>query len=73
MHESERLIAEVRAAGAQGFVHKSRAGKDLILAIEALLSGGTFFGSPSKSTPPAPVKDNEPSPDLSFAEALCFA
>jgi DNA-binding NarL/FixJ family response regulator len=70
MHESERLIAEVRAAGAQGFVHKSRAGKDLILAIDTLLSGGTFFISPNQSNPPA--KDNEPSPGLSFATAICF-
>ncbi len=70
MHESERLIAEVRAAGAQGFVHKSRAGKDLILAIDTLLSGGTFFGSPNKSTFPA--KDKEPNPGLSFATAVCF-
>jgi DNA-binding NarL/FixJ family response regulator len=70
MHESERLIAEVRAAGAQGFVHKSRAGRDLILAIDTLLSGGTFFGSPNKSNPPKTSSD--PSPGLSFASALCF-
>lgn len=71
MHESERLLTEVRAAGAQGLVHKSRAGRDLILAIDTLLSGGSFFGSPSKSNPSA--KNNEPSPGLSFASALCFA
>jgi DNA-binding NarL/FixJ family response regulator len=52
MHESERLMAEVRDAGAQGFVHKSRAGRDLILAIDTLLSGGTFFGGPAKPNVP---------------------
>jgi DNA-binding NarL/FixJ family response regulator len=71
MHESERLIAEVRSAGAQGFVHKSRAGRDLILAIDTLLSGGTFFGSP-KGSSPAP-KDSEPSSGLSFSSGLCLA
>jgi DNA-binding NarL/FixJ family response regulator len=47
MHESEHLAAEVSQAGAQGFVLKSQAGKDLIRAIERLLGGGTFFGSES--------------------------
>jgi DNA-binding NarL/FixJ family response regulator len=71
MHESERLIAEVRAAGAQGFVHKSRAGPDLILAIDALLSGGTFFGVPGKSS--STSKERDPSPGLSFLRSFCFA
>jgi DNA-binding NarL/FixJ family response regulator len=47
MHESEHLAAEVSQAGAQGFVLKSQAGRDLIRAIERLLGGGTFFGSES--------------------------
>jgi DNA-binding NarL/FixJ family response regulator len=47
MHESENLTSEVFQAGAQGFVLKSQAGKDLIRAIERLLGGGTFFGSGS--------------------------
>jgi DNA-binding NarL/FixJ family response regulator len=47
MHESEHLATEVAEAGAQGFVLKSQAGKDLIRAIERLLGGGTFFGSES--------------------------
>ena len=49
MHESERLIGEIRDAGAQGFVQKSRAARDLIVAIDALLAGNTFFGDPVKS------------------------
>jgi two-component system nitrate/nitrite response regulator NarL len=54
MHESERLIVEVRQAGAQGFVLKSQAARDLIRAIDRLLAGGTFFGpepAPEKSGP----------------------
>jgi DNA-binding NarL/FixJ family response regulator len=51
MHESERMASDVRALGAHGYVQKSQAGRDLIVAIEALLAGGTFFGckNPKKS------------------------
>ena len=45
MHESARLAADVRAAGAHGFVLKSQAARDLIRAIDCLLAGGSFFGS----------------------------
>lgn len=44
MHESERLRADIREVGAHGYVQKSRAGRDLICAIDMLLAGGTFFG-----------------------------
>jgi DNA-binding NarL/FixJ family response regulator len=57
MHESEHLANEVFQAGAQGFVLKSQAGRDLIRAIERLLGGGTFFGSesnPQQNTPGQP-------------------
>ena len=45
MHESDRLGAEVRAAGAHGVVLKSQAARDLIRAIDHLLNGETFFAS----------------------------
>lgn len=45
MHESNRLAAEVRSTGAHGYVVKSQAARDLILAVERLLSGGTFFSA----------------------------
>jgi DNA-binding NarL/FixJ family response regulator len=48
MHESERLEKDVRDAMAQGYVLKSQAARDLMLAIETLLGGGTFFGSTSQ-------------------------
>lgn len=48
MHESERLATEVRNVGAQGYVLKSQAARDLVLAIESILRGGTFFGAPSE-------------------------
>ena len=43
VHESEQLVREVLAAGAQGYVLKSDAGRILIAALDALLEGGTFF------------------------------
>jgi len=44
MHDSKSLIKAVRKAGARGYVLKSRASRDLIHAVEALIDGGTFFG-----------------------------
>jgi len=67
MHESERLSTEVRQAGAQGYVRKSQAGRDLIRAIEELLSGGTFFGSqtePEGSSQPEPERKRDDGPTL---------
>jgi DNA-binding NarL/FixJ family response regulator len=67
MHESERLIGEIREAGAQGFVSKSCAGRDLIAAIDALLTGGTFFGQPAPETP---NRGGGPNRGLSFRRQL---
>ncbi len=59
LHESETLIADVRKAGAHGCVQNSRAARDLIIAIETLLAGGTFFGS--TATPrPSPQRRAQP-------------
>jgi len=60
MHEAERLSGEVRQAGAHGFVLKSQAARDLIRAIDCLLAGGTFFGSPTaeKDASDAPPLDS---------------
>jgi DNA-binding NarL/FixJ family response regulator len=51
MHETKSLIMEVRAAGAQGYVVKSQAARDLIVALDRILSGGTFFGADPESHP----------------------
>src|SRR5262249_40141071 len=71
MHESERLGADVRSVGARGYVQKSQAARDLILAIETILAGGTFFGSPSEPT----RSENNPnsSPGITFCGYLDFA
>jgi DNA-binding NarL/FixJ family response regulator len=44
MHESERITKDVRATGAHGYVQKSQAGRDLVVAIDALLARGDFLG-----------------------------
>jgi DNA-binding NarL/FixJ family response regulator len=46
MHESNRLDAEIRDIGAHGYVQKSQAARDLVLAIERVLQGETFFSRP---------------------------
>jgi DNA-binding NarL/FixJ family response regulator len=45
MHESEQIVREVLQAGAQGYLLKSDAGRDLVRAIEALLDNKTYFTS----------------------------
>jgi DNA-binding NarL/FixJ family response regulator len=60
MHESEMLHGEVRRTGAQGYVLKSQAARDLIRAIDTLLAGGSFFGPQSVSTPPGGRRERGP-------------
>src|SRR5262249_42861401 len=45
VHESEQLIREVLAAGAQGYLLKSDAGRELVAAVEALLQNKPYFTS----------------------------
>lgn len=43
MHTAEDLIQKTLGAGASGYILKSDAERDLIIAIEALLQGKSFF------------------------------
>jgi DNA-binding NarL/FixJ family response regulator len=43
VHDSEWLKSEIRDTGAHGYVQKSQVARDLVIAIERLLEGGTFF------------------------------
>ena len=67
MHESPALVSDVQRAGAHGYVQKTRAARDLIMAIESLLGGGTFFLSPA---PSEENKDEYPNSGFSFAHAF---
>ena len=65
-HESDRLETEVRKVGAQGYVLKSQAARNLVQAMDALLGGGTFFGAP----PPKRRADDKPDSGLIFFRGL---
>jgi DNA-binding NarL/FixJ family response regulator len=43
VHEADQLVTEVLDAGADGYVLKADAGRTLVAAIRALLTGGEFF------------------------------
>lgn len=70
MHESKSLAPSVRKAGAQGYVVKSRAARDLIEALDRLLQGGTFFDYP---TPSDEGENDKPNPGIIFRQALSWA
>jgi two-component system, NarL family, nitrate/nitrite response regulator NarL len=65
MHESERLCADIQLIGAHGYVQKSQAGRDLVRAIDHLLTGGTFFSPEAQSK-----SDDTPNPGTSFSGGL---
>jgi DNA-binding NarL/FixJ family response regulator len=70
MHESGRLEMEARECGAQGYVLKAQAARDLIRAIDFLLAGSTFFGAPPELQKKAEEKNN---PGLTFCLGFSFA
>jgi DNA-binding NarL/FixJ family response regulator len=45
VHESEQVVREVLDAGAQGYLLKSDAGRDLVHAVRALIEDKPFFTS----------------------------
>jgi DNA-binding NarL/FixJ family response regulator len=69
MHESDRLAIEVREVGAQGYVLKSQAARDLVLAIQYLLADGTFFGAPPNESP---LGDEEPNHGIVLFKGLAW-
>jgi len=69
MHESGELAHDARRVGAKGYVTKSDAARDLVRAIETLLSGGTFFGGPEKHE----SGEKDPRSGILFRLAVGFA
>jgi len=43
VHDSDWLKSEIRDTGAHGYVQKSQVARDLVVAIEQVLDGKTFF------------------------------
>ena len=69
-HDSDRLVTEVRQAGAQGYVLKSQAVRHLVQAIDTILAGGTFFGAPPNAEP---TGGDKPNPGILFCRAFAVA
>ena len=69
-HDFATLGTNVREAGAQGYVLKSQAVRDLVRAIDVILEGGTFFGSPQKAEL---KRDDKPNPGSVFFQDFAFA
>jgi two-component system, NarL family, nitrate/nitrite response regulator NarL len=69
-HQSERLATEVGQAGAQGYVLKSQAARDLVVAMDAIFAGGTFFGSAEK---PEPQPKKAPNSGMLFCQGFAVA
>lgn len=70
MHEAKNLAETVQAVGARGFVLKSRAARDLVEALQALIGGGTFFGPDIEKVA---TKRSEPNRGLMFRMRLNYA
>lgn len=73
MHESRRMAEDIREAGAQGYVQKSQAARDLIVAVERLLAGNTFFPTAPDARHGSPADPDVPDPDVLFCRGFCFA
>jgi CheY-like chemotaxis protein len=52
-HSSPDVVREALRSGATGYVYKSRAGSDLMPAIEAVLRGGRFVSREVAEVPPS--------------------
>ena len=71
MYDSKILSAEAQQVGAHGYVLKSQAARDLILAIEKLLAGGTFFGDHESEA--EPQQETESRPRVAYRSDLGFS
>ncbi|HZQ21604.1 MAG TPA: response regulator transcription factor [Terriglobales bacterium] len=70
MHDSKSLVRALKKAGAQGYVLKSYAARDLIPAIEKLLQGETFFGPDLRL--PEPPRTSSTGGNLLFRQRLAW-
>jgi DNA-binding NarL/FixJ family response regulator len=70
MHDSQQMARSVLDAGALGYVTKSEAARDLILAIEALRQNRTFFASHLQQVILESMRDGPPPSKERSAECL---
>jgi DNA-binding NarL/FixJ family response regulator len=50
MHFSDQVVLEIIDAGARGYITKSDAGHELVLAIQTIANGGSYFTSEAANT-----------------------
>lgn len=70
MHSSEQVLREVLDIGAQGYLLKSDAGRDLMTAVEALQRNRTFFSSKAGEVVLDNFRKHKTGPDNAVKEAL---
>jgi DNA-binding NarL/FixJ family response regulator len=61
MHFSDQLIRDITEAGAQGYVLKSDADRELVAAVRAVANGGSYFTSKAANTVIGPHHIPDPS------------
>jgi DNA-binding NarL/FixJ family response regulator len=60
MHFSDQLVRDIVEAGAQGYVMKSDADRELVAAVQTIANGGSYFTSVAANTLAGP--HDRPSP-----------
>lgn len=70
MHSSEQVLREVLDIGAQGYLLKSDAGRDLMTAVEALQRNRTFFSSKAGEVVLDNFRKHKTGTDKAVKEAL---
>jgi len=61
MNFSDQLVRDIVEAGAQGYVMKSDADRELVAAVEAITNGGSYFTSRAANTLAGPHDRPAPS------------
>jgi len=46
MNDGDEMIRAAISAGAKGFINKTAVGGSLLIAVDRVMAGGTFFGPP---------------------------
>jgi DNA-binding NarL/FixJ family response regulator len=59
MHDKVEYVSQAIQAGARGYVLKDAPGKDIVVAIETVMSGGIYYSAALAPAGPAANQDNQ--------------
>ncbi|QGZ41969.1 DNA-binding NarL/FixJ family response regulator [Pseudoduganella flava] len=59
MHDKQEYVAQAMQAGARGYVLKDAPGKDIVVAIETVMSGGIYYSAALAQQLAKPVSQDE--------------